>query len=56
MLGAMRTLLAALLLAAAAPAAGAGKGLPWVRDDYGRALAEARARQAPVVIDVWTPW
>jgi len=52
----MRTLLAAVLLAAAAPAGAAGTGLPWVRDDYSRALAEARTRKVPLVIDVWAPW
>jgi hypothetical protein len=52
----MRTLLAAILLTAASPASAAGAGLPWVRDDYAAALAQARARQVPLVIDVWTPW
>lgn len=45
--------LALALLVAAAPAAGK---LPFVHDDYPRALAEARARQVPIVVDVWTPW
>jgi len=50
----MRTLLVALALAVAAPAA-AGS-LPFVVDDYARALADARARQVPLVVDVWAPW
>lgn len=49
-------LLVAALLAATAPAAGRTPGLPWIHDDWGRAIAEARARDLPVVIDVWTPW
>jgi len=45
--------LALALLVAAAPAAGK---LPFVDDDYPRALAEAQARQLPIVVDVWAPW
>jgi hypothetical protein len=51
----MRPLLLALALAAAAPAAAAGS-LPFVADDYARALADARARNVPLVVDVWAPW
>jgi hypothetical protein len=52
----MRTLLAALALALALPAAAAPSGLPFVSDDYGAALADARARHVPLVVDVWAPW
>jgi hypothetical protein len=54
----MRPLLLAALGAAwlCAPAPAAGAGLPWVEDDYARALAEARARDVPIVADVWAPW
>ena len=54
----MRSLLAALALALAIPAAAAPapKGLPFVDDDYARALADARARNVPLVVDVWAPW
>lgn len=53
----MRTSLAALAvlaLAAAVPAAAAPKGV--IEDDYPRALAEARARTVPMLVDVWAPW
>jgi len=50
----MHPLLVALALAAAAPAA-AGP-LPFVADDYPRGLADARARNVPLVVDVWAPW
>jgi len=30
--------------------------LPFIEDDYGRALAEARARKVPLVVEVWAPW
>ena len=51
----MPSLLLALALAAAAPADAAG-ALPFVSDDYARALADARARNMPLVVDVWAPW
>ena len=42
--------------AAADEAAGAGKSLPFLSDDYGAALAEARARQVPIFVEAWAPW
>lgn len=30
--------------------------LPFVEGDYERALADARARNVPLVADVWAPW
>jgi hypothetical protein len=51
----MRSLLVALALLAASPASAAGS-LPFVADDYARALADARARNLPLVVDVWAPW
>jgi hypothetical protein len=66
------SLLVALALAAALPAAGASlpashapgtpaaytpKGvLPFIEDDYTRAVAEARARKVPLFIESWAPW
>ncbi len=56
----MRSLPAALALtlALATPAAGAAAAgkLPFVADDYATALADARARNVPLVVDVWAPW
>ncbi len=43
---------AALLLTGTAAAA----GLPWIEDDYGRALAAAKARNLPLFVEVWAPW
>lgn len=30
--------------------------LPFVEDDYAKALNEARQRKLPVFVDVWAPW
>ncbi|HVP15047.1 MAG TPA: hypothetical protein VMS88_05860 [Terriglobales bacterium] len=30
--------------------------LPFVQDDYTRAVAEARARRVPLFIEAWAPW
>ena len=31
-------------------------GLPFIRDDYARARAEANRRKLPLFVDVWAPW
>lgn len=39
------------------PAAHAAKpAVPFLEDDYTKALAEARARQVPIFIEAWAPW
>ena len=30
--------------------------LPFLADDYAKALGEARARQLPLFIEAWAPW
>lgn len=50
----MRLLVMLAALAAAAPAVAAPAVA--VQDDYPRALAEARARSVPLLVDVWAPW
>ncbi len=57
----MRSPLAVLaVLAALAPAAPAtsapSSGLPFIADDYAKALAEARARKVPLFVEAWAPW
>jgi hypothetical protein len=44
----------AVLLFALAPAH--PSMLPFIEDDYARGLAEARARNLPLFIEVWAPW
>lgn len=43
----------ALALLAAPPSP---KALPFLENDYPKALAEARARKLPLFIDAWAPW
>ena len=49
---------APLLAAAGEPPRGAtqAEALPFVEDDYPRALAEARRRKVPLFVDAWAPW
>ena len=65
-------LLSSLLLAAAlvssthaAPAPAAPRSvkravpkqvLPWIEDDWTRAVATARARKLPIFVESWAPW
>jgi hypothetical protein len=55
----MNAVLALALLAAPAVARGAeglDKALPFVADDYAKALGEARAQKLPLFIEAWAPW
>jgi hypothetical protein len=38
--------------AATAPAA----PLPWIEDDYTKAVAEAKSRHVPIFLEAWAPW
>ena len=51
---AMRAI-ATLVLFAASTASGAGV-LPFIADDYAGALAAAKAKNVPLLIEVWAPW
>ncbi|MEP6769722.1 MAG: hypothetical protein ABJC61_13705 [Acidobacteriota bacterium] len=31
-------------------------GLPFIEDDYGRALAAAKSRHVPIFVEAWAPW
>ncbi|HKD11803.1 MAG TPA: hypothetical protein VKE50_06995 [Thermoanaerobaculia bacterium] len=46
------TLLAANL--GVTPAARAA--LPFIEDDYSRAVRDARARHVPIFLEAWAPW
>jgi hypothetical protein len=56
-----RAALAAALLAAppalaTAPAAPPREVLPFIADDYPKALAAARAAKKPIFFEAWAPW
>jgi len=33
-----------------------GQALPFVDDDYPKAVSEARAKKLPLFIEAWAPW
>jgi hypothetical protein len=50
----MSMLATAALLLALAPAQ--KTALPFIEDDYGKALAEAKSKKLPLFIEAWAPW
>ncbi len=56
----VRLSLVALAIALAAPLSAAGTDvrptLPFIEDDYPKAMAEARAKKLPVFVEAWAPW
>ena len=50
-----RVSLLCVLLGSAAPLL-AAPNLPFIEDDYTRALAEARSRKLPLFVESWAPW
>ena len=42
--------------AVSAAATTARHGMPWIDDDYTKAVAEGRARKVPIFIESWAPW
>lgn len=44
------------LFVGAATAHAVNSVLPWIEDDYAKALAEARARKVPIFLEAWAPW
>jgi hypothetical protein len=46
--------LSAAVLASPAPAK--KSALPFIEDDYPRALAEARSKKVAIFVEAWAPW
>jgi len=46
------------LLAVLAPSSfgKTSKGLPFINDDFQKALTQAKQRNLPLFVDVWAPW
>jgi hypothetical protein len=53
-MAAMRKLLLLLLLATSP--AFAKEVLPFIDNDYAKALAEAKKKNVPIFVDAWAPW
>jgi hypothetical protein len=51
-------LLFSTALSAVASASGTARStrLPFIEDDYARAVAEARSRRVPIFVEAWAPW
>jgi hypothetical protein len=55
----LRTFPVLFLLASAALAASPPAGspvLPFIDDDYGKALSLAREKKLPIFVEAWAPW
>ncbi len=50
------TFLAATALLLAGGTAPAAPRLPFIEDDWPRALAEAKRRDLPLFVEAWAPW
>ncbi|HSP13142.1 MAG TPA: hypothetical protein VLV78_00135 [Thermoanaerobaculia bacterium] len=50
-----KTIAAAVLVLSALPAL-AKEVLPFIEDDFGKAVARARAKNEPIFVDAWAPW
>lgn len=51
----MRKLLAFFLLLATTPLFGK-EVLPFIENDYAKAIAQARTKNLPLFVDAWAPW
>ena len=45
-----------LILALTAVPATAKEVLPFIDNDYSKALAEAKRKNVPMFVDAWAPW
>ena len=55
--GAMKRLLfAALLFLATTASASAKEVIPFIENDYSKALTRARSEHLPLFVEAWAPW
>lgn len=52
----LKTCAVALLLVATAAIASAKEVLPFVENDYAKAVARAKTKDLPLFVDTWAPW
>lgn len=51
-----KTTLLLLSLLAVAPALRAAEVLPFIENDWSKAIARAKSTQRPLFVDTWAPW
>lgn len=51
----MKRLLAIALLGIASLASAKGM-VPFIEDDYAKAVAQARVKRVPIFVEAWAPW
>ena len=51
----MKILAAAVLVLSALPAL-AKEVLPFIEDDFSKAVAQAKSSKQPIFVDTWAPW
>lgn len=51
-----KPLFAALLALTALPALAAKEVLPWIENDYSRAVSRAKSAGVPIFAETWAPW
>jgi hypothetical protein len=52
----MKRTLAVALLLALATIAGAKEVLPFIENDYTRAVTLAKSKNVPIFVEAWAPW
>jgi endonuclease YncB( thermonuclease family) len=52
----MKRLVLAAALLVMSGAAFAADTLPFIEDDYAKAVARAKARNLPIFVEAWAPW
>ncbi|HSP34580.1 MAG TPA: hypothetical protein VLU46_09725 [Thermoanaerobaculia bacterium] len=52
----MKRLLAVAVLSLAALPAMAKEVLPFIENDFAKAVAQAKAKKQPIFVDAWAPW
>jgi len=52
----MRKISLILTLLVVAPMLRAAEVLPFIENDYGKAVARAKTKHVPLFVDAWAPW
>lgn len=53
---AMKKLLAAALLIVSTAPAFAREVVPFIENDFSKAIAQGKAKKQPIFVDAWAPW